>query len=52
VLIAEFLDYLAGAHPDSITTLEDSMESHFIAMAAEESRVGCGAVVEMAGYRE
>lgn len=52
VLIDEFLDYLAGAHPDSITTLEDSMESHFIAMAAEESRVGCGAVVEMEGYRE
>lgn len=51
VIISEFLDYLQGAHPASITTLEDSMESHFIAIAAEESRVHNGQVVEMEEFR-
>ena len=37
VLIGDFLDYLQGQCPPSITTLEASMESHFMALAAEES---------------
>ena len=52
VIVTEFLDYLEGQMPDGITTLADSMESHFIAMAAEESRVACGRVVEMEAYRK
>lgn len=51
VLISDFLDYLEGKNPPSITTLEDSMESHFIALAAEESRVHNGQVVEMETFR-
>ena len=51
VLIGDFLDYLQGQCPPSITTLEASMESHFMALAAEESRLNNGQVVELASFR-
>lgn len=51
VLIREFLDYLEGVPSYAITTLADSMESHFIAMAAEESCIDHGRVVEMESFR-
>lgn len=51
VLVGDFLDYLQGKTPPSITTLEASMESHFIALAAEASRCRAGEVVEMAAFR-
>lgn len=51
VLIGDFLDYLQGKMPPSITTLEDSMESHFIALAAEASRIKGGDCIEMADFR-
>lgn len=51
VLIKEFLDCLQGQTPEGITTLSASLESHFIAMAAEESRIHGGQVVEMADFR-
>lgn len=47
VLVGEFLDYIQGAQPEGITSLEASMESHFIAFAAEESRLGGGRPVEI-----
>ena len=51
VLIGDFLDYLQGQCPPSITTLEASMESHFMALAAEESRIHQGQVMELASFR-
>jgi len=51
VLIQDFLDYLEGEMPKGVSTLEDSLESHFIAMAAEESRINGGMVVELDKYR-
>jgi len=51
VLVREFLDYLSGEEPKGITVLEDSMESHFIAMAAEESRLRGGESIELAKFR-
>ena len=42
-LILSFLDYMEGKPTDStITTLETSVESHLIALAAEESRLKDG----------
>lgn len=52
VLVEEFLDYVQGRTPAGITSLEASMESHFIAMAAEESRIQGGACIDMAAFRE
>lgn len=51
VLVQDFLDYLQGKVSPSITTLEASMESHFIALAAEESRLRQGSVVTMDSFR-
>ena len=47
VLVKEFLDYIRGARPDGITSLEVSIESHLIAFAAEESRVNGGRCIEI-----
>lgn len=52
ILLSEFLDYIQGKEAPGITSLEASMESHFIAMAAEESRIHHGQVVEMADFRK
>ncbi len=52
VLMEEFLDYIQGKTPDGITSLDASMESHFICMAAEESRVHGGMCVEMEQIRK
>lgn len=51
VLISEFLDYIEGKEAPGITALDASMESHFIAMAAEESRLHHGQVIEMEHFR-
>lgn len=47
VLVKEFLDYIQGGRPEGITSLEASLESHFIAFAAEESRIHGGQCVEI-----
>lgn len=51
VLVLDFLAYLNGEKRDGITSLEDSLESHFICMAAEESRVNKGKLMEMKDFR-
>ena len=51
-LLLSFLDYMEGKGPDNtITTLEDSVESHLAALAAEESRLKNGMPVEIASLR-
>ena len=50
-LIEDFLDYLEGREREGITSLEASMESHFMALAAEESRLHGGAPVDLSAWR-
>ena len=51
-LILSFLDYMEGKSADNtITTLEESVESHLAALAAEESRLKNGAPIEIAPLR-
>ena len=51
-LILSFLDYMEGKPADNtITTLEESVESHLAALAAEESRLKNGAPIEIAPLR-
>lgn len=52
-MVEEFLDMLIeGREPEkSMTTLERSLESHYIALAAEKSRLEGGRIVEMEEMR-
>ena len=51
-LLLSFLDYMEGKGADfTITTLEESVESHLAALAAEESRLKNGMPVEIAALR-
>ena len=52
-MVEEFIDVLSGAKEESpyVTSLEKSMESHYCALAAEESRVNGGKVIELEAYR-
>ena len=52
-IVKDFLELLlTGSQPnDRTTTLEHSMESHFIALAAEESRLHGGQVVDLEEFR-
>ena len=52
-IIADFLDMLLdGAPPtERTTTLENSMESHYIALAAEESRLCGGKLIDLEEFR-
>ncbi|MGF6989185.1 putative dehydrogenase [Lachnospiraceae bacterium PM6-15] len=53
-LVEDFLDILSGEKEASsqTTALEDSVESHYLAFAAEESRKHSGNVVYLDSYRE
>ena len=50
-LVESFLAYINGENPPNITTLEDSLESHYICMAAEASRLAGGQAVNVADFR-
>ena len=52
-IVKDFLEMLlTGSQPNQrTTTLEHSMESHFIALAAEESRLHGGQVVDLEEFR-
>ena len=50
-LIKEFIDYqLTGQSTESITTITDSVESHYLALAAEASRLAQGQAISMAAF--
>ena len=53
-MVEEFLDMIReGREPEkSMTTLERSVESHYIALAAEKSRLKGGRIVEMEEIRQ
>lgn len=52
-MVEEFLDILLGnkSESPSITSLEASVESHYCALAAEQSRLMGGAVIELDAVR-
>ncbi len=52
VIVSDFLDYLNGKECTGITSIRDSLESHFICMAAEESRVNGGKVISLQEFRK
>lgn len=52
LLMEQFIDLMQGKEPDgTITTLETSVESHLVALAAEKSRLENGASIEIAPMR-
>ena len=53
VMVEEFIDVLSGVKDESpyVTSLEMSMESHFCALAAEESRLAGGKVIQLDDFR-
>ena len=47
-LIASIIDFfLYDKKSKSVTYIDKSIESHFVALAAEESRINCGEVIDM-----
>ena len=51
-LMEQFVDLMQGKEPDgTITTLETSVESHLVALAAEKSRLENGESIEIAPMR-
>lgn len=53
-LVIAFLDFVTGeqSEDDTISSVERSLESHYIALAAEESRRNGGAVIRMEQVRK
>lgn len=53
-LVSAFLDFVTGeqSEDDTISSVERSLESHYIALAAEESRRNGGAVIRMEQVRK
>ena len=52
LLMEQFVDLMQGKEPDgTITTLETSVESHLVALAAEKSRLENGESIEIAPMR-
>lgn len=49
-IVRSFLNAMNGQPDDSITTARESLESHLLAFAAEESRLN-NTVIDMAAYR-
>ena len=50
-IVRSFVNTLRGQPDDSVTTARESLESHLLAFAAEESRLR-GTVVDMAEFRQ
>ena len=51
-MIDELYDIMTGKTPQVATSLDESIESHYMALAAEESRLNGGVLVELAKYRK
>ena len=51
-MIDELYDIMTGQNPQVATSIDESIESHYMALAAEESRLNGGALVELAKYRK
>ena len=53
-MVEEFLDIVSGEKEESpnVTSLGQSLESHYCALAAEESRINGGKVIRLDDYRK
>lgn len=51
-MIDKLYEILAEGNEQIDTSIENSVESHYMAIAAEASRVAGGALVEVAPYRK
>ena len=52
VLVKDLYELLTGNSPDSVTSINDSIESHIVCLAAEKSRVEGGALVTIEDYKK
>lgn len=50
-MIDELYEIMTGNEPKVATSLDESIESHYMALAAEESRLKGGQLIELATYR-
>ena len=50
VLVSDLYDLLTGYMPNSVTSINDSVESHIMCLAAEKSRVAGGELVRIEDY--
>lgn len=51
-MIDELYEIMTGETPNVTTSIDKSIESHYMALAAEESRLNGGKLVELAKYRK
>lgn len=51
-MIDELYEIITGKTPNVATSIDESIESHYMALAAEESRLNGGQLVEIAKFRE
>ena len=51
-MIDELYDIMTGKNPQVATSIDESIESHYMALAAEESRLNGGKLIEIAQYRK
>lgn len=50
-MIDELYDIMTGQNPQVATSIDESIESHYMALAAEESRLNGGQLIEIAKFR-
>lgn len=50
-MIDELYEIMTGKTPKVATSIDESIESHYMALAAEESRLNGGKLIEIAQYR-
>ena len=51
-MIDELYDIMTGQNPQVATSIDESIESHYMALAAEESRLNGGELVQISKFRE
>ncbi|MBQ8428476.1 MAG: Gfo/Idh/MocA family oxidoreductase [Clostridia bacterium] len=51
-MIDELYEVMTGENPKVATSIDESIESHYMALAAEESRLNGGQLIEIAKFRE
>ena len=50
-MIDELYDIMTGKNPEVATSIDESIESHYMALAAEESRLSGGKLVQIEKFR-
>jgi hypothetical protein len=50
-MIDELYEIMTGKNPEVATSIDESIESHYMALAAEESRLSGGKLVQIEKFR-